>query len=101
MVRTDQMWRYTRTVMIAHYHGDGNYETLTWEPVIMVEPSPIQGWNFTLECGCTLQSCFGEMEINVKMIPHPDVAAWGKPALPIRTDYDANGDPIGVYAVTF
>ncbi len=100
-IRTDQMWRYARTVMIGHYHGDGNYTQETWEPVVKVEPSVHQGWDFHLEDGCKLQSCFDDMEIDVKMIPHPDVANWGKAPLAIRTEYDADGEPIAVYAVTF
>jgi hypothetical protein len=78
MVRTDQMWRYTRCVKLSHYHGDGNYSELTWEDLIAVRPSPAQGWDFELECGCVLQSCFGEMEIEVQVNWHPDVLNWGK-----------------------
>ena len=80
MVRTDQMWRYTRTIKLSHYHGDGNYDTLTWETLMEVAPSPAQGWNFTLECGCTLQSCFDDMEWDVEVIWHDDVLNWGKVA---------------------
>ena len=78
MVRTDQMWRYTNTVKLAHYHGDGNFDTLTWEKLLKVEPSTAQGWDFHLECGCKLQSCFDETEIEVQTIWHEDVLNWGK-----------------------
>ncbi len=78
MVRTDQMWRYTGTIKLPHYHGDGNYTTLTNETLTEVNPSPVQGWNFTLECGCTLQACFDGMEWDVEVIWHEDVVNWGK-----------------------
>jgi len=76
MVRTDQMWRYPRTVKLMHYHSVGGDEI--WETLVAVTPSPAQGWNFELEDGCVLQSCFDETEIEVQTIWHEDVLNWGK-----------------------
>ena len=76
MVRTDQMWRYVREVKLGHYHQDD--KVLTWSKLVKVERSKAQGWDFTLECGCRLQSCFDETEIEVQVIWHDDVVNWGK-----------------------
>lgn len=76
MVRTDQMWRYARTVKLAHYHGHDL--DLTWITLKAVTPSSAQGWDFELEDGCVLQSCFDDMEIPVETIWHEDVLNWGK-----------------------
>ena len=77
MVRTDQMWRYPRTVKLGHYHGSDDNE-LTWTELKAVRPSEAQGWDFELEDGCTLQSCFDETEIEVQMILSDEVLNWGK-----------------------
>lgn len=77
MVRTDQMWRYPRTVELGHYHDSDNKE-LTWTTLTAVTPSKAQGWDFELEDGCKLQSCFAETEIEVRTIWHEDVLNWGK-----------------------
>lgn len=77
MVRTDQMWRYTREVELGHYHDSADKE-LTWTALAAVKPSEAQGWNFDLEDGCRLQSCFDETEIDVRTIWHEDVLNWGK-----------------------
>lgn len=98
MVLTRDMWRYARTVMIGHYHGDGNYTHETWEPVVKVERSAYQGWDFHLEDGCKLQSCFEETPIDCReWNPHPDVANWGKRPTAIRAEYDPMGEVIGFY----
>jgi hypothetical protein len=76
MVRTDQMWRYTGTVKLGHHH-DGDVDgPLTWETLTAVKPSEAQGWDFWLECGCKLQSCFDDMDIEVQVIWHEDVLNW-------------------------
>jgi len=77
MVRTDQMWRYTRTVELGHYHDSDDTE-LTWSMLTAVTPSKAQGWDFELEDGCRLQSCFAETEIEVQVLWHEDVLNWGK-----------------------
>lgn len=79
MVRTDQMWRYTRGVEVEHKHSSADRES-TWSMLTAVTDSPDQGWNFHLEDGCKLQSCFGETEVDVKTIWHEDVLSWGKVA---------------------
>ena len=76
MVRTDQMWRYPRTVKIGHYHGEDEAESFSM--LLAVTESPAQGWDFHLECGCKLQSCFGETEIAVEMNLLDEVANWGR-----------------------
>lgn len=78
MVRTDQMWRYARTIKLPHHH-DGDIEgALSYSTLLAVTESKHQGWDFKLECGCKLQSCFGESEWEVEVIWHEDVLNWGK-----------------------
>lgn len=80
-VRTDEMWRYTNTVRLGHYH-DSDDEELTWTMLTAVAPSKAQGWDFELEDGCRLQSCFGDSLIEVQVDWHEDVLNWGmQPAL--------------------
>lgn len=96
MVRTDQMWRYARTVLIEHW-GDSTpaCERGVWDVVVKVTESAFQGWDFHLECGCKLQSCFADMMIPTRDVPHPEVAEWGKPARVIRLEWDAFCQPTG------
>jgi hypothetical protein len=78
MVRTDEMWRYTRTVKLSHHHDGDVRGELTWETLMKVAESPTQGWEFTLECGCVLQSCFPETTNEVQTIWDDEILNWGK-----------------------
>lgn len=79
MVRTDELWRYTGTVKLSHYHSGDDYseEPARWETLTAVTPSEAQGYDLYLEDGCKLQSCFGETENEVQVIWHEDVLNWG------------------------
>lgn len=95
MVRTDQMWRYARTVMVEHWGSNPDCERGVWDVVTKVSESKHQGWDFHLECGCKIQSCFDETLIEVREVHHPEVAEWGKPARVIRLEWDAFCQPTG------
>lgn len=77
MVRTDQMWRYPRTVFLGHFHRSSD-DDLTWELLTAVRRSTAQGWDFELDCGCVLQSCWDDTMIEVQVDWHPDVLNWGR-----------------------
>ena len=65
MVRTDEMWRYPRTIEVKHCH---EIEDEQWAVLSKVENSKVQGWDIYLSDGCKLQSCFAETEYEVRMI---------------------------------
>lgn len=77
MVKPSNMWRYVRTVKVAHHHDGNPKGELTWETVTASTPSPAQGWDFTLECGCKLQYAL-DLDVEVQMILLDEVANWGR-----------------------
>jgi hypothetical protein len=77
MVRTDNLWRYTRTIELQHDCSEKNPGD-SWSTLVKVTDSEAQGWDLHLECGCKLQSCFGETEWEVQMILSDEVANWPK-----------------------
>jgi hypothetical protein len=96
MVRTDQMRYYARTVMVEHWGSKSPAcERGVWDVVVEVKESSVQGWDFHLACGCKLQSCFAETDIETREVWHPEVAEWGKPARVIRLEWDAMCQPTG------
>lgn len=84
MVRTENLWRYTNTIKLSHHHDGAvsDAETAetaaTWSTLTSVTDSEWQGWELLLECGCKLQSCFGDTEWDVQMILSDEVANWCK-----------------------
>ena len=87
-VRTDEMWRYPRTVKLAHTGPCENSQNAAevWSTLVTVRDSGrhgqngngYEGWYFDLECECTIQSCFADTPIEVEVIWHEDVLNWGK-----------------------
>ena len=74
-VRTDEMWRYTRTIEVQHSHEILDEQ---WSVLVAVRPSKYQGWEIELADGCKLQCTVGEIEYTVRMLPNPEIDNWGK-----------------------
>lgn len=75
-VRTDEMWRYPRTIEVMHSHHINDEQ---WAVLVKVTDSGmhvgaddggkgIMGWFIHLRDGCQLQSCFPETEYTVRLI---------------------------------
>lgn len=75
MVRTDRLWRYTRTVKLHHFHGCPCCLRGAWSTLVGVEQSSVQGWTLVLECGCELQPA-PDVEHTVQVMWHEDVLNW-------------------------